>query len=57
MKTTITVIETEEKQDNLSDSDKEQIKEAVLHRARNNPNLEIVTFARELREAFILINA
>ncbi|WP_180374208.1 hypothetical protein [Rodentibacter ratti] len=57
MKAIITVIETEERQDSLSDSDKERIKEAVLHRARNNPNLEIVTFARELREAFILINA
>ncbi|WP_288064796.1 hypothetical protein [Rodentibacter caecimuris] len=57
MKATITVIEIEERQDSLSDSDKERIKEAVLHRARNNPNLEIVTFVRELREAFILINA
>lgn len=43
--------------DSLSDSDKEQIKEAVLYRARNNPSTEILAFAKELRDAFILINA
>lgn len=43
--------------DSLSDSDKAQIKETVLYRARSNPSADILGFAKDLREAFILINA
>ena len=43
--------------DNLSDSDKEKIKEIVLYRARYNPSDELLAYAEALREAFILINA
>ncbi|OOF53591.1 hypothetical protein BKK55_11145 [Rodentibacter genomosp. 2] len=46
-----------EVKDSLSDYDKELIKEAVLHRARNNPSAEIITFTKELYDAFILINS
>jgi len=56
MEATITVIEIEEKQNELPEDVKEQIWEAVLYHqrcGRTNP----LDLAKELKEAFILINS
>ncbi|OOF38993.1 hypothetical protein BKK50_11225 [Rodentibacter rarus] len=57
MKATITVIEIEEKQENLSENDKERIRQAVLGSAIKNIEIPSDELARSLIKAFALLKS